>query len=310
MNIKILAASILLLGFSNLSSAGQVVSCDTAASWNNGTFDLDYGNATDQASSACHNTQAWQKLGTDWNSDTPTSSETDLSTNDGVSWKTSSDGGNTWGNENGEFTAGDLVQFQFDVTRAATGNHKYDLLKSWVDWNQDGLWDESEDIISQKWWKNEDSEGNATSGSQNRTLNKNNDLSTWKDLGTANGEGSQNRANNWWKSSEDRWRRSIFNSNDTTATFFSAAVEIPVLDALKDIWLRARVVCENSLQQYAESMNLISTGYQHQGEVEDYQLTIAKAAKPPGPVPVPEPSTLLIFAIGLLALRAQRQGAK
>lgn len=300
-NINIIAASILLLGFSNLSSAGQVVSCDTASKWDNGGFELDYGNASYKDSSACHNTQAWQKLGTDWNSDAPSTEETDLSTNDGVSWETSSDGGNTWENKNGELSAGHLVRFQFDVTRATTGNHKYDLLKSWVDWDQNGVWDESEDIISKKWWKNTDSDQStaATSGDVN------NDLGTWRGL-----KNKTDMSDNLWiqtgnKIWKGHWRDDVYNSADTKATFFSAAIEIPVLKALKDIWLRARVVCENSLQQYSQQMNLISTGYQHQGEVEDYQLTVAKSGKPP--LPVPEPSTLLIFGMSLLALRTYRK---
>jgi len=290
--VNTIATSIIFLGFSNLSlaSTSNVVDCSTR------TNSVDYGNATNQEASACHDTAYWQRLGETWNADSPTTSETNLATNDGVSWITSSDGGSTWV-DNGELSAGGLVKFQFDVTRATMGNHKYDLLKSWVDWDQDGAWSEDEIIINEKWWKNEDSEGVVTRGSQSGTLNKNNDLSTWTQLGT---DGSQNRRDNTWKSSENRWRKSIFNSNDTAATFFSDVITIPVLDTLNEIWLRARVVCENSLEQYADGMNLIATGYQNQGEVEDYKL-VAKSAS------VPEPSTLFIFAIGLFALATRRK---
>lgn len=296
--IKIVATSIVLLGFSNLSFATKVVECSTR------TNSVDYGNATGQAASACHDTPYWQRLGKTWNADTTKADETNLSTNDGVSWVTSADGGATWV-DNGVLTSGGLVKFQFDVTRATTGNHKYDLLKSWVDWNQDGSWDESEDIITKKWWKNENSEGVATTNSVGGTLDANWDLTTWEDLGT---EGSNNRNNNQWKSQwnsgNGRWEKKIYNSNDTDATFLSDIITIPVLDTLKDIWMRARVVCENSLERYADGMNLIATGYQDQGEVEDYKLTVAKAGDS---VDVPEPSTLFIFSIGLLALAARRK---
>jgi len=297
-SVNILATSIILLGFSNftLASTSNVVDCSTR------TNTVDYGNATNQESSACHDTAYWQRLGETWNSDSPSTAETNLATNDGVSWITSADGGTTWV-ENGELTAGGLVKFQFDVTRATTGNHKYDLLKSWVDWDQDGAWSESEAIISQKWWKNENSEGVATNDSQSGTLDTNWDLTKWNDLGT---QGSTNRNGNTWESSwnngNGRWHKEIFNSNDTTATFFSDEISIPVLDTLKDVWLRARVVCENSLEKYADGMNMIATGYQDQGEVEDYKLTIANKT-----VDVPEPSTLFIFALGLFTLATRRR---
>ncbi|MGL1957603.1 MAG: PEP-CTERM sorting domain-containing protein [Colwellia sp.] len=306
--IQIVAVSIILIIFSNVTFAGAVVSCDDDRL--NGK-NLDYGNATDQESSACHATNAWQQLGSDWDSDSPSTEETDLTTNDGVSWVTSNDGGANWVT-NGELTSGGLVKFQFNVARATTGNHKYDLLESWIDWNQDGEWNDDEydntnadkeRIISEKWWKNQDSEGNvATSG------NKNWDLSTWNELGQAD-NGSKNRDGNWfqdWYGGNNQWAKEIYNSDDQHATYTTGKITIPVLDALQEIWLRVRVVCENSLERYSDGMNLIATGYQHQGEVEDYKLTVASNS---GAQSVPEPSTLFIFALGLLAFVIQRKQA-
>jgi len=286
--INIITTGIILLGFSNLTlaSTSNVVDCSTR------TNSVDYGNATDQEASACHDTAYWQRLGETWNSDTPATSETDLATNDGVSWVTSSDGGTTWV-DNGELTAGGLVKFQFDVTRAITGNHKYDLLESWVDWNQDGIWAENEVIISEKWWKNKDSEGNVQTWND---LDQSKVIKNWGRDRTTN-EGTLNR-----DLTNGDWHNKVYNSQDTTATYFTSEFQIPVLDTLKEVWLRARVVCENSLEQYADGMNLIATGYQHQGEVEDYQLTIANNT-----VDVPEPSTLFIFAMGLFALVTRRK---
>jgi len=284
---KVALAGLTLLGFSQFSYATStnVVDCSTKS----GSYD--YGNASSQESSACHSTDRWQKLGSQWTSESSNdASEQNSGTNDGVSWVTSSDGGATW-IQNGELTTGGLVRFQFDVTRSTDGNHKYDQLKSWVDWNQDGSWSENETIIAEKWWKNVDSEGNvATSG------NTNWDLTRWNDLGTL---GSVNRDGNTWNADDNRWNKKIKNSADTSATFFSAELRVPVLNALKDIWLRARIVCENSLENHADNMNLIATGFQDQGEVEDYSLTIAT-------VDIPEPSTLLIFLLGLLIFITQR----
>ncbi|NQY86782.1 MAG: PEP-CTERM sorting domain-containing protein [Colwellia sp.] len=297
--IKAVVASVILLSFSNLTFATStnVKECSTRTS---GQYD--YGNATGQEGSACHKSNYWQRLGAKSNKEKVNKAqEKDLTTNDGVSWKTSSDGV-TWSEygTSAEFTSGGLVQFQFNMTRATTGNHKYDQLKSWVDWDQNGTWEEDETIIAQKWWKNEDSEGNiATSGDTNW------DLTKWGDLGT---EGSTKSNNNVWMSTwnngNGRWKDEIHNSSVTKATFFSEVQTIPVLDILSDIWLRARVVCENSLETLSDGMNLIATGYQNQGEVEDYKLTIAQKISP---VTVPEPSTLFIFAMGFLTLFTRKK---
>lgn len=316
-SIKIVTASMLLLGFSNLASAGPV-SCATAAQWN-GNSQLDYGNATGQETSACHTTDRWQKLGSDWNKET--SSEAlntpDSASNDGVSWVTSNDGGVTWV-QNGKLTSEGLVKFQFDVTRSTDGNHKYDLLESWIDWNQDGIWTEDETIISEKWWKNLNSDDTVTTS----TANKNNDLSTWKNLGSGlASDTSKNITPNTWvdtsyntpnnsstNNNQGHWTNDIFNSTDTERRYTTEQMNIPIFATLEDIWLRARIVCENSLEHYTDNMNLLATGFQDQGEVEDYKLAIAKKPKPP--VEVPEPSTLFIFAIGLIAFSIHRKKSK
>lgn len=294
-SIKIVTASIILLGFSNLSfaSSTNVVSCAEASTWG-GNEELDYGNAAGQESSACHSTDDWQNLGSKWNKES-TKSESDLSTNDGVTWRTSTDGVNWTGYSNtGQLTSGGLVEFKFEVTRAIVGNHKYDQLESWVDWNQNGGWNDrkydgtnpnKERIITKKWWKHKDSEGN---NQRKRDLDN-----------VVNNDRQHDGSKNWDLS--DQKGRTIYNSQDTSATFTTGEIRIPLYDALTEIWLRARVVCENSLEHYADNMNLKPTGYQHQGEVEDYKLTITKAAA------VPEPATLFIFGIGLLALATSRK---
>jgi hypothetical protein len=274
--IKTIAAIIILFGSTNASLASNVIECASQSG--------DYSdNAYDADSTACHKTPQWQRLGSKWSKDysnNPNSSkksltESNSSTNDGVSWLTSSDDGATW-LENGELVAGDQVQFQFDVTRAVTGNHQYDLLKSWVDWENDG-WDEDDVIINERWYKNVDSDGVVQT--EDALLNKTTD-------------GNENS----WNNDLNAW-----NSDDTGATFFSTAYIIP--ETLTEILIRARVVCENSLAKYSDNYNLMSWGYQDQGEVEDYQLSVASKK----PNPIPEPSTLLIFAIGLITLASKRK---
>ncbi|OZG72937.1 PEP-CTERM sorting domain-containing protein [Hahella sp. CCB-MM4] len=86
---------------------------------------LSYGTAT-------HDTTAWQELA-------------DVPNNDpfGVTWST--DSGTTWGrNEN--LTVGQTVQFRFSMHKQNVGYHYADLLKSWVDWDQNGVFDVSDEV--------------------------------------------------------------------------------------------------------------------------------------------------------------------
>ncbi len=137
-------------------------------------------------------------------------------------------------------------------------------MKVWVDWNGNKSFEEnsSEILFNDKWYKNHD---------KNDVLNANTTNSN-SDLGTTN--------------------------NSDTLRVYRTVVDIPLDAVLGDTWMRARVVCENSLQYHSENMNLIATGYQHQGEVEDYKLAINH---------VPEPTTLLVFASALFGLMLNRK---
>ncbi len=85
---------------------------------------LTYGSAT-------HDTTAWQEL-----ADAPNGDPF------GVSWST--DNGTTWGRD--DLTVGQTVQFKFSVHKQNVGNHYADLLKGWIDWGQDGVFDVSDEV--------------------------------------------------------------------------------------------------------------------------------------------------------------------
>jgi len=85
-----------------------------------------------------HTIDHWQRLGSKWK------------IRDGVDW--SVDGGKTWGFRN--LTRGSQVIFRFNFQRPESGSHKYDQLKSWIDWNGDKKWNnKSEGLIATKIFK-------------------------------------------------------------------------------------------------------------------------------------------------------------
>ncbi len=271
-----------LLSFNILSSAqaGETVSC---ASWANGNND--FGDASAEYAEACHQTDAWQSLGEAWSADNGSSANDD--SDDGVTWRTSSDGGITWseyGNES--ITQGDLVEFQFSVNRSIDGNHAYDELKAWVDWDSDYSWDNSDEVlIDEVWAKNETSDG----------VEDNTYWSWWVLQSRALSElRKSDYQNNTWT---DVWNDDLqdYNSAQTHAYFYSQ-IDTTDID-VGQYWLRARVVCENSLSQYSDNYALEAWGYQDQGEVEDYLLTITASSKAIV-TPIPEPAGLALFALG------------
>jgi len=280
-----LAIATALLCFSHISFAGTVKTINCGS----GTYDYGDANVSSNGTvygEACHDTNRWQQLGGSGrnnplegdsgdhsdadNKNKGWSGETSQNAVDegdnGVKWRIK-DSGDNWGR--GELAQGDIVEFKFVVKRSNEGNHQFDQLKAWNDWNGNGIFEDSENIIDKKWWKNDDRNDNLNANSSNY----NNDLNS-------------------------------FNNSDTWRKYYSE-ITVPLGAVIGDTWMRARIICENSLVT-ANDFTLSSIGYYHQGEVEDYKLAINKA-----PVTqVPEPTTLIIFGSALFGLALSRKKTK
>jgi hypothetical protein len=238
---KSLAISIALLCFANTSFASE--HRDTC------NINGDYGDATGYGE-ACHDTNNWQQLGTagdgiklegdhgtnqvgesatndGWTEETTQESEDDG--DNGVSWRVA---GSSDAFGNGDLTAGTSYEFQFVVTRSDEGNHEFDQLKAWVDWNGgDTNFENAETIIDVRWDKNRNIDDQLVYD----TTNNNSDLST-------------------------------YNNGDTSRTYTSI-VDVPDYAVMNDVWLRARIICENSLSYEHKMTNtFLPTGWYHQGE--------------------------------------------
>ena len=292
---KYVAITITLLCFSHVSFAGSVKTCAEKTG-----STQDFGDATESSKGgtygqACHETNAWQQLGSagvdgiinetndvksankGWNAGATQDKDTNKRNKDtgdnGVRQRVANDDGTFSGKyRQPELTQGQAVQFKFTVTRSDEGNHKFDDLKVWVDWNgQDGFNNNdigksgSEILYNAQWYKHQDKKDYTNSNSGNA----NSDLSV--------------------DNNKDTYRRYILET------------AIPLDAMIGDTWMRARIVCENSLNSYSEDMNLLATGYQDQGEVEDYKLTINQ---------VPEPTTILVFGSALIGLVLSRKKTK
>jgi hypothetical protein len=281
---KYLAITVTLLCFSNVSFASSVISCDSKSNGDTATFD--YGDATVSSDGtaygeACHDTNRWQQLG--WTGDGKLEGDSGSSSDDvnenngwtgeesqnsvdlgdnGVKWKVQNSDG-SWPStfNSGELTAGANVKFEFIVKRSNEGNHIFDQLKSWSDWNGNGIFEDDEVIIDEKWQKNHNRNDvlSANSGNANSDLGTNNNAAQWRKYYTQ--------------------------------------IQVPSNAVIGDTWMRARVICENSLVA-ANDYTLSSTGYYHQGEVEDYKVAINQ---------VPEPTTLLVFGSALIGLLLNRK---
>ena len=106
--------------------------------------DAPYGNAW-------HTTDTWQKLGTNWDSEPSALKIDNDASDDGVWW--SIDNGISWGHEG--VYAGQNIILRVDMWSAGFGKHEYDQVKTWVDFNQDGIFqnDDTELVIAEQFFK-------------------------------------------------------------------------------------------------------------------------------------------------------------
>ncbi len=171
----------------------------------------------------------------------------------GVSWSTD---GINWGNDT--LYVGQSVVFKFSVHKNNVGTHLADHLKAWIDWNFDGDFDTDEAIIYEQ---------------RALTVSEAGNIGSWNKPSVAYFE------------------------------FYTAAINI-MEEYIGETWLRARVTCSESLwggkwdKQFNQTsawfdQHFYATGSYHQGEAEDYRLTVA---------PVPEPATFILLGGGLLGL--------
>lgn len=312
-NYKHIVLSAIVLCFSSTSFAGTVKSCESR-----NTYD-DYGDAPKSYGVACNDTAKWQTLGqmttaeqqaednringgtgsatgyrnsNAYKTYSQESNQKNTDTGDnGVVWRIK--GTDEWGND--QIHQGDEVEFKFSVWRSQTGTHEYDRLKSWIDWNGSGNFDNgsnSDEILIEKDWAlNHDANDNVDT-TPNTKLNT--DLSTYR------------REWKWtrygWKKRKV-WTNKVYNSDDLFREY-TVTTKVPLDAVIGDTWMRARLVCENSVTSHSVGGNLLPWGYQDQGETEDYKITIAKK-RPERPTEVPEPASLglMLSAFLLIGLR-------
>lgn len=234
----------------------------------------DLSNAPAPYGGAVHETGDWQRLGADYTAD------------DGVSWSTN--GGNTFGH--GALTLGESVTFKVDLYSHNIGGHITDPVRVWLDWNADGLWASDEMIFSDKYKKAHNDSGYWIKG-------------TPDDPAPA--------AANQWNSRQ--WMNG--QAGDWVKLEYVFSMIVPQTAIVGDTWLRARATCDASLggEDWQRSdwtwdakegdINLMGpTGWLHQGEVEDYKVTLNNKI-----VQVPESSGLLLLLTGLVLLVFRRQ---
>ncbi|MBG0791304.1 MAG: PEP-CTERM sorting domain-containing protein [Desulfovibrionaceae bacterium] len=194
----------------------------------------DYGTAT-------HDTPKWQDLATYKAEPTYWGRTQYTKTSDyGVWWNVNGTG---WTQDtNVVLTAGSTVQFKVNMHKSSVGTHYADFAKLWVDWGQDGSFDEGRydvggDVVLFDFEKLEDNE------------------------------------THWW------WGDNRGSDNTPWNPYFSFTSDaIKLTDSIYgDLFLRARVTCSESLGSQSPGFdyesNFLASGHLYQGETEDWKLT-------------------------------------
>ena len=184
----------------------------------------DFGDAPGYGG-AQHGTGEWQTLGEAW--DAEENPLADDPSDDGVHW--SVDGG-AWGRDS--VLPGQKIRFRFDFRRAESATHLFDQLGAWVDWDEDGNWDDPGErlILSGK------------------KLERNYAPDAYP--------GAFGYGGTWERKNEETLLQRYF---------YSETREIPI--GVDILWLRARVVCSRSITAAGGFDPHIDLW---QGEVEDH----------------------------------------